>query len=241
MKTLPSTLQRLTILSDEKLVASVLGGNGPVFELLMRRHNQRLFRVARAIVQNNGEAEEIVQETYVRAFASLAQFEGRSTVVTWLSRIALHESLRSRRRQRRARAMDPTDIDRMRAADAGNPAPDPIDRTETRRMLTTALDSLPTGLRTVVMLRLVEELSTRETAECLRLTEANVKASLHRARKLLSKTIQRKMMSEFRHQFSFGEANCDRIVAVVFRRLDKAVDAVHPSPRPQRQGMARLA
>lgn len=221
MTALSTPLQRLAPLSDDELVASILDGSAPAFELLMRRHNQRLFRIARAIVQDSGEAEEVVQETYVRAYENLARFEGRSSVATWLSRIALHEALRTRRKQRRARATECTAMDRLHIADDGRAAADPVERAEMRTMLAAALDALPAALRAVVMLRLVEGLSTRETAKCLRLTEANVKVSLHRARRMLSETIQRRAIAEFSQQFAFAKERCDRIVAGVFQRLEK--------------------
>jgi RNA polymerase sigma-70 factor (ECF subfamily) len=213
-------LQQMAPLSDEALVERIVGGgDAAVFELLMRRHNQRLFRIARAVVRDDDEAEDVVQETYVRAYTHLDRFEGRSSVATWLSRIAFHEALRRRRRQRRSRALGELDPQSPQAADAAHPPDDPMSRAETRATLTAALDALPTGLRAIVMLRLVEGLSTRETAECLRLSESNVKVSLHRARQLLIKAMERDALAEFRTQFAFDGERCDRIVAGVFDRL----------------------
>lgn len=201
--------------TDEEVVARVLAGDRMLFELLMRRHNQRLFRIARAIVRDDAEAEDIVQEAYVRAYAALAKFEGRASVATWLSRIALHEALRRRRRLRRQVTAGPM-----------NEAPDPVEepsagsaRAEARALLGEAIDALPARLRAVVMLRLVEGLAVRETAECLHMSEANVKVSLHRARRMLAETIERRVAPEWRRQFSFDGARCDRIVANVLARL----------------------
>jgi len=111
MSVLSPQLEQMAPLSDEALINRILAGDAAVFELLMRRHNQRLFRVARAIVRNNAEAEDVVQETYLRAYAHLDRFEGRASVATWLSRIAFHEALRCRRRQRRSRVTEEVDPD----------------------------------------------------------------------------------------------------------------------------------
>ncbi|MFM9995763.1 MAG: sigma-70 family RNA polymerase sigma factor [Phycisphaerales bacterium] len=208
------TLQLLAPLPDEEVVARVLCGDTAVFELLMRRHNQRLFRLARAVVRDGHEAEDIVQEAYVRAYAGLRRFEGRSSVATWLSRITLHEALRRRRRRGRARVADGIDPGSL----TGPAAPGAADG-ELGDVLTGAIDALPMVLRAVVMLRLVEGLGTRETAACLRLTETNVKVSLHRARQMLQGLVGDWSEADARGRFAFDGERCDRIVAEVFRRL----------------------
>jgi RNA polymerase sigma-70 factor (ECF subfamily) len=216
MNGLPATLQAMAPLSDEELVGLILDGDRAAFELLMRRHNQRLFRVARAVVPSSADAEDIVQETYLRAFANLARFEGRSSVVTWLSRIALHEALRWRRRQRR-RGTGSSAVERAQSNQSGEC---PVEREEMRTTLSAALDSLPAAMRAVVMLRLVEGLSTRETAACLRLTESNVKVTLLRAKRLLTQRLEDEAVQHLRSHFAFAQERCDRIVAGVFARLD---------------------
>jgi RNA polymerase sigma-70 factor (ECF subfamily) len=226
MPTASPTLGALTPPTDDELVVRIRAGDPRGFELLMRRHNQRLFRLARGIVRNEAEAEEIVQESYVRAFTHLRGFEGRSSVATWLSRITLHEALRSRRRYRRDHAGGTVDMERQKVGAEDQEPSVQSDRAELRSMLIAALDSLPTRHRAVVMLRLVEGLDTRETAECLRMSEASVKVSLHRARALLSEFIQRRTIVELREHFSFASERCDRIVAGVFTRLDL------PAPPP---------
>jgi RNA polymerase sigma-70 factor (ECF subfamily) len=220
-------LQQLTPLSDEQVIARVLGGDVAVFELLMRRHNQRLFRVARAVLRNDAEAEDVVQETYLRAYAHLAQFEGRSSVATWLSRIAFHESLRRRRAQRRSRINESADPNTCEASEVS--PQDPLIREEMRKTLAEAIDSLSPGLRAVVMLRLVEGLSTRDTADSLHLSEANVKVSLHRARQQLSESLLKRTECDIRHTFTFGEKRCDRIVNSVFARLTGAISGLYSS------------
>lgn len=208
-----ATLAEMMPLSDEALVARVVGGDTAAFELLMRRHNQRLYRVARSVVRDEAEAEDIVQESYVRAYTHLHRFEGRASVATWLTRIAFHEALRRRRRKLRADAA--AAVAAERTATPGGPLPA---SPEDRGTLRAALDALPEGVRTVVVLRLVQGLSTRETAECLRLSESNVKVMLHRGKRLLASTLDRSAAG-LREEYTFGAERCDRVVAAVFSRI----------------------
>jgi RNA polymerase sigma-70 factor (ECF subfamily) len=219
MNPAPLSRQETSALSDEAIVARVLAGDGPIFELLMRRHNQRLYRMARSVLHDDLEAEDVVQDTYVRAFTSMSRFEGRSSVATWLTRIAFHEALRRRRRHRQA--LKAAHVIMHARADSLPQAPDPGPeaRQETSIMLTESLDSLPPELRSVVMLRLVQGLSTRETAECLRISEANVKVRLHRGRHMLAQSVQRRIAPRLAQEFTFGSERCDRVVAGVFQRL----------------------
>ncbi|MFG0306948.1 MAG: RNA polymerase sigma factor [Phycisphaerales bacterium JB040] len=212
-------LQSLAPLSDGEVVARIIEGDTAAFELLMRRHNQRLFRLARSIVSDDATAEDIVQETYLRAFASLARFEGRSSVITWLSRIALHEALRQRRRQQRAPGALPCGHESVDESSRERPSEIEVRRSQTE--IVAALDELSPVHRAVVMLRLVEGLSTRETAQSLRLSESNVKVSLHRAKRELSGKLNRKRTEQLRQHFAFAEDRCDRIVTGVFARIRK--------------------
>jgi RNA polymerase sigma-70 factor (ECF subfamily) len=205
---LPASLAPMVMLTDEQVVQRVLGGDTAVFELLMRRHNRRLFRIVVSVVRNRDEAEDVVQEAYVRAYQHLARFEGRASVATWLSRIAFHEALKRRRHRTRA-------IGGGEVAPADSPTASP----EARSMLTAAMDQLSDALRSVVMLRLVEGLDTRETAQSLRMSESNVKVSLHRARKLLLEHIEEQAIPELRDEFAFDGERCDRVVDAVFRRI----------------------
>lgn len=219
MQNSPTLLESFAPLTDEELVPRILRGSGPAFELLMRRHNQRLFRLARAVLRNDSEAEDVVQEAYVRAYANLASFQGRSRLSTWLTRILLHEALRRRRQKLRAQSMEPERLDRFHESQHETEPAGTESRRETSAVLCEALDALPTKLRAVVMLRLVEGLSTRETASCLRISESDVKVSLHRARGMLAEAIQQRAVDAFRKQFAFANERCDRIVARVFERI----------------------
>ncbi len=222
METLSTHLQKLAPLTDEQVVVRILDGDTGAFELLMRRHNQRLYRLARSVVRVDADAEDVVQEAYVRAYGALAKFEHRSTVASWLSRIVFHEALRFRRKQMRVGLLDGSGLARHAGASAQDPMPSHIERAEVRSLLTGALDSLPALPRAVVVLRLVEGLSTCDTAESLRMTQSNVKVTLHRAKRELAETLQEQSADELREHFAFAGDQCDRIVAGVFDRIGAA-------------------
>jgi len=203
-------------LSDEELVARVRAGDTPLFELLMRRHNQRLYRAARSILRDETEIEDVLQEAYVRAFTHLDQFQGRARFATWLTRIAVHDALH--RCTRKRRFTDLEDVgDIIESPDAG-----PEKRAfhgELREILEAAIDRVPDGYRTVFMLREVEGLSTADTATCLSIPQETVKTRLHRARQQLRRQLDQALGTAVNDAFTFGFARCDRIVAAVLRRI----------------------
>jgi RNA polymerase sigma-70 factor, ECF subfamily len=204
---------------DLDIVRRVQTGDVAAFEILMRRYNQRLFRVARGILGNDTEAEDVVQEAYVRAFQHLEQFAGRSQFSTWLTKIAVYEALSRRRAQHRLQLIDGAEIDSM---PVNKPTPDATEtasRRELAHVLADAVDSLPSDLRAVVALRMIENLSTAETAACLDLTEANVKTRLHRAKLELREWIDDRLGEEVRQLYAFDGHRCDRIVERVFARV----------------------
>jgi RNA polymerase sigma-70 factor, ECF subfamily len=202
-------------LSDEEIVGRVLSGEAALFEMIMRRYNQRLFRTVRAYTPNASEAEDVLQEAYVNAYRNLAQFEGRARFSTWLTRIAIHEALARQKTRRRFTA-----VDGLEQEPAMDPTPEErATSSELRGVLQRAIDALPESLRAVFMLREVEGLDTDETAECLGISEANVKVRLHRARALLRSEIDREMGSEVRRLHQFAGERCDRIVAGVLQRI----------------------
>src|SRR5581483_883009 len=173
---------QLSALSDEDVVERVRAGETPLFELLMRRYNQRLYRIARAIVRDDAEAEDVTQDAYVRTFEHLDQFAGRARFSTWLTRIAVHEA--SARLRRRGRQIDIEDTMPTLASATPGPEERAADH-EIGRMIEDALDTLPEAYAAVFMLRDVEGLSTADTAACLEINAETVKTRLHRARRLL--------------------------------------------------------
>jgi len=210
-------------LSDEQVIQRVLEGETALFEVIMRRHNQRLYRVARAIVRDDGEAEDIMQEAYVRAYQHLDQFAGRAKFSTWLTRIAVHEALARAHRRRRFQELEPhaeSKGDAMNLIPANAPDPEHCcSASEVGRLLEQVVESLPEKYRTVFVLRDVEELSTEEAAQCLEITEENVKTRLHRARALLRRQLYARAGATTSAAFQFHAVRCDRVVKQVFERI----------------------
>lgn len=204
-------------LSDEEVVGRVLAGDRALYEVLMRRYNQRLFPIARTILRDEAEAEDVVQETYVRAYASLHQFS------TWLARIAVYEAssrLRQRSRLREAPAAD-RERETMEAVKSPDPDPEPQAlRHEATSLLESAIDALPGLYRCVFVLGEIENMSTVETANCLDLSRQTVKVRLLRARDMLRKELDTRAGARASEAFQFLGARCDRVVRQVFERLN---------------------
>src|ERR1051326_6254683 len=170
------------ILSDEEVVARVLAGDTAMFEIVMRRHNQRLYRVARAILRNDTEAEDVMQDAYVRAYEHLSQFAGRAKFSTWLTRIAVHEALNRLEERGRLRYIEEMSGPESPASDvvhSQDPTPEQfVSLREHAQVLERAVMALPPKYRVVVMMRDLEEMSVAETAGCLDITEENDKVRL---------------------------------------------------------------
>jgi len=211
--------------SDEEVVARVLQGETALFEIIMRRYNQRLFRVALAILRDEAEAEDVTQDAYVRAYQHLNQFAGRSAFSTWLTRIAVHEALARAGRRRQLEGLEGMVMlkgENSRELTSRLASPEQqASIGEISKLLETAILSLPETYRTVLMLRDVEEMSTAETASALNLTEENVKVRLHRARVLLRRELYTRAGSARGEAFPFMGARCDRMVQRVFQRLEE--------------------
>jgi len=221
--------------SDEEIVARVRAGETPLFELLIRRYNQRLYRVARSILRDEPEAEDVMQHAYVSAFAHLHQFEGRARFSTWLTRIAVHEALARARRRARWKGLD--DMSETLSPE-GSPRDERLDpeqqaqAAELRRLLEAAIDALPGIYRTAFVLREAEGLDTLEVAECLEISQVAVRARVHRARVLLRRGLFERTGATSASAFSFHLTRCDRIVAGVFARLGEVTTAVGPLTAP---------
>lgn len=214
--------------TDDEVVARVLGGETALFEIIMRRYNQRLYRVAYSILRNEGEAEDVMQDAYVRAYQHLDQFAGRAKFSTWLTRIAVHEALA--RVQRRSRMQE---LDAEPYGGDMHPLPStyssPEQQAAQREMLAllqSAVLALPPKYRSVLMLRDIEEMSTSDTAAALELSEENVKVRLHRARALLRRELFARAGEQRSQAFPFLGARCDRMVEAVMLRLAGLQDCV---------------
>lgn len=206
--------------SDEVLVAGVLSGKTALFEELMRRYNQRVYRVARAIVKNEAEAEDVMQQAYLNAFTHLQQFAGRALFSTWLTRIVIHEALGRRRRTQRTDQWSESEDDAMSHEESAAPSPErQAYASELKRLVEQSVDALPDAYRAVFMLREIEGLSTAETAEGLELGQEAVKTRLHRARAILRRELFARAGGATAEAFTFGLSRCDAIVRRVFAEI----------------------
>ena len=224
MSALPAAIARPPS-CDLQLVERSREGDPRAIEALVRRHNRTLYRTARAILRDDAEAEDAVQETYLRAFRSLDTFRGDSTFSTWLVRIAANEALGRRRKRARLAEVLPLDhesgeflIEQVAAAENGQPEREAMNA-ELRQTLENRIDALPDLYRAVFVMRAVEEMSVEETAAALDLPEATVRTRFFRARALLRASLEHDIEHTLTEAFSFDGARCDRIVQAVLEKL----------------------
>ncbi|TIN30412.1 MAG: RNA polymerase sigma factor [Mesorhizobium sp.] len=206
---------------DMQLVRRALARDGDAFRTIIKTHNQRLYRIARGVVRNDSEAEDIVQEAYVRAFAHLDAFRGDSSLATWLSRIVINEALGRLRKRRRTVAL-PENPQAEIIRFPLNPSDDP-ERTMAQRqilhLVEQATDSLPDVYRTVFVARVIEGLSIEETADLLGVRPQTIKTRLHRARALVRKALDDQIGPVLLDAFPFAGRRCERLTSAVMRRL----------------------
>ena len=222
----PSPTTPATEAPDAELAVRVAAGEPAAFEALMRRHNRALFRTARAILRDDAEAEDALQEAYLQVYRAIGSYRAEAKLSTWLARIVANEALmRVRKRTRRA-AIVP--LQPGTSEDEVNEIPDhnmdetperSAQRSEMRRLLEAEIDSLPDDYRVVFVLRAVEELSVEETAEALGIPQATVRTRLFRARSLLREALASKIDLACEEAFAFAGERCDRIVAHVLERM----------------------
>ena len=207
-------------MTDAEIVERVRAGETALFEILMRRHNQRIYRAARAVIKDEADTEDVMQQAYINAFTHLSQFQDRSQFSTWLTRITVHEALARRRKWK----PEETSEDVMETLTS--PQPDPERQAyaaELRRVLEAAVDSLPETYRLVFMLRDIEGLSTSETAAGLELSDEAVKTRLHRARAMVRSAITERIGASTAEAFAFQAPRCDRVVAAVMAEIVQRV------------------
>jgi RNA polymerase sigma-70 factor, ECF subfamily len=218
-------LEECRTISDNDIVSRVRRGETGLYEMLMRRHNRRLFRVIRSVVTNDDEAEDVLQEAWVRAYEHLDQFAGRASFSTWATRIAFHEALARTRKNRRWTPLENPEGEIMAEAERRQTTAETpemqAERSQLGRMLQAAVDALPEAYRSVFVLREVEQLSTTETAECLELSEEAVKTRLHRSRALLRRDLESRLGPALSEAYAFLGTSCDRIVVCVLERIGR--------------------
>ncbi|MDB5922333.1 MAG: putative polymerase sigma factor [Betaproteobacteria bacterium] len=214
-------------LSDLEIAQRIASGDRASFEVVMRQCNRQLFRVARAILKDDSEAEEALQEAYITAYVQISAFRGASKLSTWITRIVINESLGRMRKQQRRNVVIPFSehhedwhAKENTLADDKNPSPeDATLRAEIRALLEQKIDALPIAFRTVFMMRELEEMTVEETADCLGIPAATVRTRLFRARALLREALAREIDIATPDAFAFAGTRCDRIVSTVLNRL----------------------
>lgn len=211
-------------LTDTELIERTRSGDMQALEALMRRHNRTLYRTARAILRDDAEAEDAVQEAYFQAYKALGRFRGESKLSTWLVRIVANEALMRRRKAARKAVVVPMEgatsdpqLEDLMSEEPG-PEHDAL-RGEMRRLLENRIDALPDGYRAVFVLRALEELTVEETASALDIPEATVRTRYFRARGLLRESLARDIDRSLEQAFGFAGERCDRIVARVLERI----------------------
>jgi len=230
-------------LSDPELAQRIASGDKDAFELLMRRHNQVLYRTARSILKDDAEAEDAAQEAWLLAYRAIGNFRGDAKLSTWLVRIVVNEAIsRRRKRSRGAEVIQlngETQEDREAVEENVNQTlPEQPEhaarRAQTRRLLEAKIDDLPDAFRTVFVLRALEELSVEEAAVALGIPEATVRSRFFRARGLLREALSKEIDLAYGDAFAFAGARCDRIVAGVMAKLEASGKprSNHPLEKP---------
>jgi RNA polymerase sigma-70 factor (ECF subfamily) len=217
---------RTEALADAELASRAAAGDATAFEAIMRQHNRRLFRTARAIVKDDGEAEDVLQEAYLRAFRALGKFRSDSRLSTWLVRITANEAL-GRLRRKSAEiiplevAMAKHDTEAMASlVEASERGPEQSAAGgQLRRIVEQQIDRLPEAFRLVFVLRAVEELSVEEVAQALDIPEATVRTRFFRARSLLREGLAQRTDAALADAFGFDGERCDRVVERVLARM----------------------
>lgn len=218
--------QRLDGLDDAQLVRAALAREPEAFRLIMRRHNQRLYRLARGILRDGSEAEDAVQEAYLAAFSHLDSFRGDASLATWLSRITINEALGRLRKRRSAPPAAPLDEARHEAdiiqfplsAQADDPERSMAQR-QILRLVEQATDELPESYRLVFISRVIEGMSMEETADLLGIKPETVKTRLHRARQMVRDQLNKQIGPVLMDAFPFAGKRCERMTDTVMRRL----------------------
>ena len=236
----PRSELELSRLIDAELVRAAQEGSASALRLIVRRHNQRLYRVARAIVRDDSEAEDVMQDAYLSAFANLAKFRAEASLATWLTRIVVNKAINHLHRED---IMVPLESvgNLERSQEAMTPLPhfrfelDPeaaAARSQVRDLLERAIDNLPEPFRVVFVMRMVEQLSVKETAASLGLREETVKSRLHRAKKIMREQLEPTLASAVIDTFPFQDPRCGKFTDALLARL---VDGGGPADQSRQQ------
>jgi RNA polymerase sigma-70 factor (ECF subfamily) len=216
-----SKVEEQTPMEDEEVIERVRAGERELFEIVMRRYNQRIYRTVRSILRDDDEAVDVMQEAYLNAYSHLRDFSGRARFSTWLTRIAVHEAFARLRRRRRLTPLEDSDSEDLMTSPTLGPDAHASDG-ELRVFLEEAVDTLPETFRTTFVLRSVEHLSVAETAEVLGIPEETVKTRHHRARERLQNALTERVGEALPHLFGFHRPRCDKVVAHALARIQES-------------------
>lgn len=207
---------KFTHFSDEEIIRQVREGSTPLFEVIMRRYNQRLFRIQRSYISDENAIKDTLQTTYLKVFENLGKFRGDSLFSTWITRIAINEALKYIKREKRYSEMhairEGEDGMALTVNDSSTPE-NRVIRDDLKNLLEKTVNQLPPKYRSVYMMREVEQMSIRETADCLQISQSNVKTRLHRAKQMVRENLERRVADT--EIFSFLGKQCDDIVSRV--------------------------
>ena len=215
-------VEKYSHLSDAEIIDKILSGSTPLFEVIMRRYNQRLFRVQRSYISDEEAIKDTLQLAYIRAYENLGSFRGESQFSTWIIRIAINEALKylnSRKRYSNLHLVDGNKPMNEHTINNSNTPEDHAIQNDFKLLLEKVIDKLPPKYRAVYLMREVEQMDTKETAECLDLTQSNVKVRLHRAKQMLQEEIERKVSDT--EIFNFLGKQCDQLVYNVMRKINQ--------------------
>jgi RNA polymerase sigma-70 factor (ECF subfamily) len=216
-----AVLERWGGLTDEDIVTRVIQGQTALFEVLMRRHNERIYRAVRAVLRDDRDSEDVMQQAYVNAYAHLRQFDRRAAFSTWLTRIAVNEAIARARKLGRYEPLE-SEEGVVETLSSGGAAPDPerlAFARELAELMEAAVDELPDGCREVFVLREIQGMSTSETADVLEVSEDVVKTRLSRAKATLRRDLLERAGLSAPYTFAFHQSRCDRVVQAVFERM----------------------
>lgn len=206
-------------MNEEKIIELIKKGDTKQFEWIIRKYNQRLYRIARAIIKEDTEVEDILQDTYLKAYQALSQFQNKSQFSTWITRILINNANARLNKKKRMESTDSMSWLEEKMVDDELTTPDNrATNLELKKILEESIDNLPETLRTVYVMREIEGLNVIETAQCLDITEENVKTRLHRAKAFLKEELYKRTKGDI-ELFRFGLERCDRVVMTVMIQL----------------------
>lgn len=205
-------------MEEEELIDKIKNGEKDLYSVIIQKYNQRLYRIARSIVKEEAELEDILQDTYLKAYVNLSQFRKEAKFSTWLIRILLNNAYATINKSKRYSSSLPEELNEP--SDAHESPDFDLNNKELKAILEGAIDKLPENLRSVYIMREVEHLSVHETSQCLEISEENVKTRLHRAKAILKDELYKRSKGDI-ELFRFGDQRCEKVMIAVMLQIGK--------------------